>query len=158
MAGIFATAGSKLFIGGVLTPKITDWVQSDFSAQSWLEVGWLENLGAFGDEAAAVNFDAIGAGRTQKLKGNRNAGDMTVVCAIDYSDVGQIAIKAASATDFSYGFRVQFDDAPPGGQPSQRYFIALVMASRETLDTANTVMKMNSTLAINGNVVRVNAA
>lgn len=158
MAGIFATAGAKLYIGQSLAAKTTNFVLGDFAAQSWIQVGWMENIGAFGDEAASVTFDAIEQQRTQKLKGTRNAGDMTVVCGIDYEDQGQITLRAAEATSNNYAFKVQFNDAPTGGDPSERYFIGLVMSARETLDTANNVMKLNATIGINSNIVRVSAA
>lgn len=158
MAGIFATAGAELYIGGSVAAKTTDFVVGDFSGQSWVQVGWMENIGAFGDEAASITFDAIEQQRTQKLKGTRNAGDMSVVCGIDYEDSGQIALRTAEATPNNYAFKVLFNDAPSGGTPSERYFIALVMSARETLDTANNVMKLNATLGINSNIVRVNAA
>lgn len=157
MAGIFATAGAELFIGGSVAAKTTNFVLADFSGQSWIQIGWMENIGAFGDEASSITFDAIEQQRTQKLKGTRNAGDMNMVCGIDYEDVGQIALRAAEATPNSYAFKVLFNDAPAGGSGSERYFIALVMSARETLDTANNVMKLNATLGINSNVVRVNA-
>lgn len=158
MAGIFATAGAQLHIGGALAARTTPFVLADFNGQSWVQVGWMENIGAFGDESTAVTFDAIEQQRTQKLKGTRNAGDMTVVCGLDYEDAGQIALRAAEETPNNYAFRVTFNDAPAGGTPSERYFIALVMSARETLDTANNVMKLNTTLGVNSNIVRVNAA
>lgn len=158
MAGIFATAGARLFIGSPLAAQTTDFVEADFAGQSWVAVNWMENIGAFGDEAASVTFDAIEQGRTQKLKGTRNAGDMEVVCGIDYEDAGQIAIRAAEATPNNYAFKVLFNDMPGGGTSgSIRYFIGLVMSARETLDTANNVMKLNATIGINSNIVRINA-
>lgn len=158
MAGIFATAGATLYIGGALAAKTTDFVLGDFSGESWVQVSWMENIGAFGDEAASITFDAIEQQRTQKLKGTRNAGDMTVVCGIDYEDAGQIALRAAEATPNNYAFKVVFNDAPTAGTPSERYFVGLVMSARETLDTANNVMKLNTTIGVNSNIVRVNAA
>lgn len=158
MAGIFATAGATLYIGGALAAKTTDFVLADFSGESWVQVSWMENIGAFGDEAASITFDAIEQQRTQKLKGTRNAGDMTVVCGIDYEDAGQIALRAAEATPNNYAFKVVFNDAPTAGTPSERYFVGLVMSARETLDTANNVMKLNTTIGVNSNIVRVNAA
>lgn len=158
MAGIFATAGAKLWIGGPLAAKTVPFVLGDFSGQSWIQVSWMENIGAFGDESAAINFDAIEQARTQKLKGTRNAGDMAVVCGIDYEDAGQIAVRAAEGTPNNYAFKVTFNDAPVGGTPSERYFVGLVMGARETLDTANNVMKLNTTIGLNSNIVRVNAA
>lgn len=158
MAGIFATAGSKLYIGGGLAAKLDDFVLADFAGQSWVEVGWMENIGAFGDEASTITFDAIGQNRTLKFKGTRNAGDMQAVCGLDYEDTGQNAVRAGQETPNNYAFKVEFNDAPVGGTPSERYFIALIMSAREQLDGANSVMKMNMTLGVNSNVVHVNAS
>lgn len=158
MAGIFATAGAKLFIGGALAPKSAPFVVGDFSGQSWIEVGWAENLGTFGDESSEITFDAIGEGRTQKLKGTRNAGNMSLVCGVDYEDEGQIALRNAEGLPNDFAFKVEFNDAPVGGTPSERYFIAKVMSASEQLDTANNVVRLNATLGINSNIVRVNAA
>lgn len=158
MGNIYATAGASIDIGQALAAQTTDFVASDFDAQSWVNIGWPESLGAFGDEAASVTFDSIDKQRTQKVKGNRNAGDMACVFGIDYTDDGQSSLRAAEATSSNYAFRVTFNDEPDGGTPSYRYFIALVMSVRETLDTANNVLKLNATLAINSNIVRVAAA
>ncbi len=158
MAGIFATDGSKIYIGGAVEAKSADWVEGDFDAQSWTEISWLENIGAFGDEASEVTFDAIGEKRTQKLKGVRNAGNMELAIGIAYADSGQIALKAAETVDDDYAFKVEFDDAPGGGTASLRYFIGKVMTAREALDSANSVMRLNATIAINSNIVQVDAA
>lgn len=158
MAGIFATSGAKLYIGGPLAAKANNFALGDYAAQSWVNVDWTENIGSFGDTAAEIKFDSIGQGRTLKLKGNRDAGTMSVVCGLDYEDDGQIALRAAEATPNPYAFKVEFNDAPVGGTPSERYFIAQVMSVAEALDTANNVMKMNVSLGVNSNIVRVNAA
>jgi len=158
-AGIFATSGARLYIGGVISPKNSDFVSGDFSGQSWVEVNWLENLGQFGDQSSNIKFDAIKDKRTHKLKGNRDAGDMAIICGIDYSDLGQIALRAAEETPYNYAFKVEFNDMPSGGTTnSLRYFLALVMDSREQLDTANNVMKLTATLGVNSNVVKVYAS
>lgn len=159
MPDIFATAGAKLYIGQSLASKTTNFVVSDFDGQSWVEVGFIETIGSFGDEASTITFDAVGQGRTYKLKGNRNAGDLQVVCAINYGDQGQATLRGAETTPNNYAFRVRFNDMPAGGStPSMRYFIGLVMTAREQLDGANNVMKLNVTIGINSNIVRTNAA
>lgn len=158
-AGIFATAGAKLYIGQALAPLTVAFVAADFATQSWVEVGFNENIGEFGDQSANIKFDSIEQSRTYKLKGNRDAGDMKVVCGIDSLDAGQLALYAAEALPNNFAFKILFNDMPVGGTSgSIRYFIGLVMDVRETLDTANTVMKLNTTVAINSNVVRVAAA
>lgn len=155
---IYATVGSHIYIGQSISQQSADFVEADFDGQSWVEINWAENIGAFGDESAEITFEAIGEGRTIKLKGTRNAGNVSLVFGADYEDAGQAALRAAEATPHDYAFKVEFDDAPSGGTPSLRYFIAKVMSARETLDSANNVIKLNATLGINSNIVRVDAA
>lgn len=154
---IYATNGAKLYIGGALSSKATDFVESDFDSQSWVEIGEIEALGTVGDTSAEITFDSISANRTRRLKGTRNAGAMEVVCGIDYEDPGQIALIAAEKTIHDYAFRIVMNDAPDGGSPSERLFIAKVGSAAEALETANNVMKLNATLWVNSNVVHVDA-
>ncbi|RWR29464.1 hypothetical protein D2T31_10810 [Sinirhodobacter populi] len=155
---IYATNGAKLFIGPVLAAKADDFVLSDFPTEGWVEVGETEGLGTVGDTAAEITFDGIGSNRTRRLKGTRNAGSMDIVCGIDPADPGQIALIAAEKTPYDYAFKLVLNDAPPGGTPSERYFVAKVASAAEALETANNVMKLNASLWVNSNVVKVNAA
>lgn len=152
---VFGTAGSKLYIGGPLNgPTVTE---ASFTSQTWVEILKLEALGSVGDTSEAITFDDIGAARRVKLKGVRDAGTMEVVAGIDYEDPGQIAVLAAERTPNDYAFRLVFNDAPVGGTPSERRFVAKVMSVSEQLDTASSVMKLNMALAVNSNVVRIAA-
>lgn len=154
---IFASNGTKLFIGGVMNTKSTDFVEADYTPQTWVEIGEIEALGTVGDSAAEITFDSMSAGRTRRLKGTRNAGTTDVVCALDYNDPGQLAAIAAERTPHDYAFRMVLNDAPPGGTPSERLFVAKVASASESYDTANSVVKLNLTLWVNGNVVRNDA-
>ena len=122
---IFATAGAKVFIGGVLDAKSVDFVAADFTSQTWTQVNHLESIGTFGDTATEITFDDIGLNRTQKLKGTKNAGNLEMVAGINYADAGQIALLAAEKSIHDYAFKVEFKDAPEGGTPSQRLFCLL---------------------------------
>lgn len=155
---IFSTAGATVSIGQPLAAQSADFVEADFASQSWVEIGWVESIGTFGDESAEITFDAIGEGRTQKLKGVRNAGNLELVCGIDVDDDGQATLRGAETETLDYAFRVEFNDAPAGGTNSIRYFVAKVMTASEQLDTANNVVKLNGSLGINSNIVRVDAA
>lgn len=159
MSNLFATAGSKLHIGtAAMAFGGSDFVAADFDEVTWTEVTGLTNLGSAGDSATLVTSDQIDRSRTRKLKGTRNAGTMTVVCDLDYADAGQLAIIAAEKTALTYPFKVTFNDAPAGGTPSQRLFVALVMSQTEEWNEANNAMKLNATLEIDSNIVRVAAA
>jgi hypothetical protein len=158
MAGIFAVAGATIDIGQPLAAQSADFVEADFAGQSWVNIGWPESIGSFGDESSEITFEAISEGRTQKLKGTRNAGNLELVCGVDYEDQGQVTLRGAETETFDYAFRVTFNDAPSGGTASIRYFIAKVMSAREQLDGANNVIRLNATLGINSNIVRVPAS
>lgn len=158
MASIFATAGAQVFIGPVVEAQSADFVLGDFAGFSFTEIGWLESIGEFGDESAEITFDAIGEGRTQKLKGIRNAGNMDLVMGVVEDDPGQLALLSAEAEPDDFAFKVIFNNAPPAGTPSERYFIGKVMTARENLGTANSVVRRGGRVAINSNVVRVAAA
>lgn len=155
---IYATNGAKLYIGGVLPAKSTDFVQADFSPEPSTEIGEMDGLGSVGDTSAEITFAGISAKRDRRLKGTRNAGTMDIVCGLDAQDAGQLALIAAEATGSDYAFKLVLNDAPPGGTPSVRYFVAAVGSVVEAFDQANNVMKLNASLWVNSNVVKVNAA
>ena len=154
----FATAGAKVYIGGATDMQSADFTASDFSGETWVEIKGLDSIGSFGDTAAAITQSVIGEARDKTIKGTRSAGTMDLVANIDYADAGQLALIAAEKTIHDYAFKVTFNDAPSGGTPSERYFIGKVMSAAEQLDTANNSMKLNASIAVNSNIVRVAAA
>lgn len=155
---LFATAGSKVYIGGVLAMKSADFILSDFNAQVWTEITGLDTIGTFGDTSAAITQPIIGEARDKTIKGTRNAGTLELVANINYADAGQLAAIAAEKTIHDYAFKIVMNDAPSGGTPSERYFIGKVMSAAEALNQANNAMMLNLSIAINSNVVRVAAA
>jgi len=158
MAGIFSVAGTLMYIGNAINAKTTPFVAADFNAQSWVKIGWIENLGQFGDEASEIAFSPIDVNRTLKLKGVFNAGTLALVVGEDYTDPGQSVLRTATGLPFDYSFRVIFNDMPSGGVAgSIRYFIGKVMSVREQLDTVNNVIRVNYSIGINSNIVVVNA-
>lgn len=158
MSILLATANTKLFIGTALASDGSDFEAADFTSQVWTEIGGTTNLGGAGDTSELLTSNQINVGRTRKGKGTRNSGAMQVVCDIDITDAGQIAVLAAEKTRDSYAFKIEFDDAPTSGTPSQRLFSAFIMSASEQWDEANSVMKLNTTLEIDSNIVRVAAA
>ncbi|CZT34618.1 hypothetical protein [Rhizobium sp. 9140] len=157
---IFTVAGSKISIGAALPSKATDFVVADFASQTWQEVGNVETLGTFGDTSEETTFDDIGKARRQKLKGVRDAGTLEIVCGLDYSDAGQAALVAAEKVPHEFAIRVEFSDKPSGASPknSIRYFVARIMSAAEALEAAGDVAKLNVSMSINSNIVRVAAS
>lgn len=153
---IFATNGTKIYIGAAITVS-GNLQESDFTSQTWTEIKEVEGLGSVGDVSSEITFDAIDSSRTKRLKGTRNAGTQDIVCGIDATDAGQIALYAAEKTLHDYAFRMVLNDAPVGGTPSERLYAAKVASVAEQFDSANSVMKLAVSLWVNSNVVKIDA-
>ena len=149
---IKGASGSKLYIGGVAASRTQ--VLADYQLDSYIEVGELEDLGEFGDESENITFTALSDGRTQKLKGPRDAGTMPVTVGDDTSDEGQTALEAAEATVFDYNFYVELNDALTiGGDNSKHYFVGKVMSKRRNVGNASNVVRRSFSVAINSAIL-----
>lgn len=160
MAGtdLMPVAGCRIFIGGVLATKNTDFVESDFSGQSWVEIDGWSQRGPLGDTANDITTQIINRGRDIHQKGTANAQAMQNVFAIVPGDAGQAALIAAAAPSNknNYAFRIDGNDAN-GGAPSKRYFVGLAMNATESGGSANTIQNLEATIQPNSNLVRVAA-
>lgn len=157
----FSTAGSKLSIGAAIDEKSADFTAADFTSQVWTQINNLESLGTVGDSSQAITTAIIGEAREKTIKGVRSAGTMEVVALLDYTDAGQTAVIAAEKTPYAFAFKLELADKPSSGaspKNSIRYFIAKIMSASEAFDSANDIMKLNMSLAVNSNIVRVNAS
>lgn len=149
MSTLYPVAGAKIFIGGALSDKNSDFVVGDFSGQTWTEIDGWEQMGGFGDAAQTITTSLVNRSRDVKQKGTANAGSMQNSFALIDTDPGQLLLISAGAPSNknSYAFRIDF----PSGV--KRYFVALVMGTRDTGGNANTINKIEATLEINSNVV-----
>ncbi len=164
---IFATSGSRLFIGGVKTPLDSNaggqWSESDFASETWQEISSLESLGSLLQNAVPSEYTmpAIdGSAQVFRMKEAIDRGIMEILCGLDYADAGQVALHSALGSLSNFAFKLEFGDTPPSGSdpaPSKRIFIGLVVSVGEVFDQANSLMKLSASVAINGNIVRINA-
>ena len=157
----FTTAGSKVFIGSAKASTDNDLTASDLTAQTWVEISPVKSIGSFGDAAESVDVSYIGRARKMKMKGVRDAGNIELVCGLDYTNAGQQAMLAAEKTNLEFAFKIEFNDRPATGaspKPSSRMFLGIVMTATEELGEANSDMTLNTTISINTNVVKTNAS
>lgn len=157
----YSVAGCKIFIGGVLADKSTDFVAADFTSQTWTEITEWVTMGDLGDASADITSQIINEKRDKHAKGTRNAAAMENTFNSDPADPGQIAVIAAEKMSDNYAFKVELNDKPAvGASPknSLRYFIALVNTARETGGSANTNRMLSVSLQPNSNFVRVAAS
>lgn len=156
---VFQTSGTRVYIGPSMTDVEIDYVATDFSALTFIEIGNTTSIGSFGDTNASVTSDEINRGRTRMGKGVKSAGTMTVTCNSNPTDAGQTALAAAELSPNNYGFKVVFNNAAtPGGVGSTRYFAAKVMSVPENAGTANNFVTVTFNLAIDSNIVKIAAS
>lgn len=113
MSGLYPVAGSKIFIGGKVAAKGTVEL-SDFSGQSWTEVGGWSNAGAIGDTQNVGEVELINERRVRKFKTTLNAGTMDNQFVPMANDAGQIKFKEAIVACQPYAFKIEWgaDCAP----------------------------------------------
>ena len=155
---ITTASESKVFV--CVTPALpaTD-TAAEYAALTWVEIGEVEDMGEFGDESSDVTFASVGDGRTRHLKGVRDAGTLALVCGRDPADAGQIALKAAEKTKFSYPIKVQAADAiSEDYTDSVYYFNAKVMSARDNYGSVDNVVRTNFSLGIDSAIIEVPSA
>lgn len=162
--GMYTVSGSKVFIGDALSMGGEVLTPASFSAIAWVQISHVEAIGTVGDKIAVESTAQIdldepaGPARLRKFKSEIDPDAMQIVAALDASDAGQIAAVAAKASPSSYAFKIHLGDAAGGAAPSKRMFTALVVEASDILDAANNVMKFGLSLALDSNIVRIDAA
>lgn len=113
------------------------------------ECGLIENFGELGRQFETVTFVSVGEGRTRKLKGPYNDGQMQLTLGLDLSDAGQAALKsyADASNQNTYPFKITLVGADASYDTI--YFGAIVTAFRTQMGAANAVVKAMLTLEIN---------
>lgn len=101
------SSGSTFAIGGnsnVATNQLTD---------TYINVAHITNLGEFGPQFAVIKFDDLGSGLTQKFKGQRDDGKLSLDLGRSSEDAGQAALILANLDRVNdYNLRVTNNDAP----------------------------------------------
>lgn len=157
MSNIKTGTGVTLAIG--TTAAATN--QAQFEADTYTEVGDVEEIQEFGDARNPVTFAALADGRVRKARGTADAGDVTIIYAHQTGDGGQDAIKTAfevtSQAADEFNFRIQLNDSE-GVSPTTFYFRAKVMSRRVQAITNDGVIRVAAMLSINSAVIEVAAA
>lgn len=152
-------AGCRLALGG----KTGADTEAKYKADTYVQVGEIEDLGEFGDTFSSVNFTALSDGRVRKYKGTADAGNMTLAVGFDSGDAGQQAVSSAhkDRTKGNYNVKVTLNDgdptATPAILPTTFYFGVKVMNNTVAAGSADNVVRRNITLAINTDIIEIPA-
>lgn len=149
------TLGTKLYVGD--TPLVDIYTAadtiSDFQALTITnEVYPTENLGQFARIFQLVTFNAIGDGRTLKLKGPYNDGTLALSLAFDLSIAGQVILFNAckTANQDVYPFKITFVGVDP--YYAVAYFGGLPMSYEINAGAANNVLRATVNIEVDTEV------
>jgi len=147
---IVTASGTKVYIGAAVTDQEADTLTEFQAMSAWVEIGLIESVGEFGDQANDVTFAALGDARMRHAKGARDAGSMAIVCAHDPTDVGQAAIELAEQSDNNFAFKVILPDSPTANfENTVLYFRGLVQSRRKNIGTNDNVIRNNYNVGVN---------
>lgn len=80
-----------------------------FAAQTYLDVGKLKNLGAFGKTFSLITSEYLSQAGKEKRKGTYDAGSLPITLDLN-GDTGQAALEAANDSYLDHSFRITFQD------------------------------------------------
>lgn len=104
---------------------------SAYVSMSFTTIGDLETFSDHGPEGAVVGFTPLATGLTRQLKGAINPGNITITCADNPLDAGQIAMIAAAATRRLYPLKiVAADGADSNDTDTAVYFGVRVLSAK----------------------------
>lgn len=125
-------SGGKLFACAL--PQNEDLDVTGYEALTWVQVKGVGSHGETGTTQNIVTYDTWDTVFEAKAKGIANAGDPDVELARMPTDPGQLLMRSqGDALDHnSYAFKIERNDAPTGGTPTQLYNRGIVTGPRIT--------------------------
>jgi hypothetical protein len=148
----YTPAFNSVFFIGTQKPAS---VVTDYTSDTWQQVTGIKSVGEIGDKVTEIKFETLDSPRPHKMKGTRDAGSFELTAGFLANDPGQVAMRAAAASNDStpFNFRVALKDG------SIRYFSGLVMSAEGvTGSDANAVQMEKYTISITGAPLIVLAA
>jgi hypothetical protein len=150
-------AGCRIALGG----KTGADTETEYKADTYVDIGEVEDLGEFGDTFSSVTFTSLRDGRVRKYKGTADAGDLTVTVGLDNGDAGQNALKVAhkDRSKGDYNIKITLNDGDPNAtpviNPTTFYYRGKVMNNTVAPGSADNVVRRNITIAINSDILEL---
>ena len=152
------TAAGCLFSIGSKSGATTEALHK---ADTYVEVGEIEDLGEFGDTFSSVTFTSLRDGRVRKYKGTADAGDLTLTVGLDNGDLGQAKLKIAhkDRSKGDYNIKITLNDGDPTASPvvtpTTFYMRGKVMNNTVAPGAADNVVRRNVTIGINSDILEI---
>lgn len=136
------TLGSKISVSAA-TPATFN--VAGYEALTFTKVGLVSDLGEFGREYSATNFNTVEYGGTIKNKGTYDDGNQSLTLGLDEGDAGQVLMQQALNDKGDYSFKVETE----GG--NVYYYRGKVMSWKVRLGGASDNITASVSIAITDN-------
>lgn len=124
-------AGSKIYIGNKKPYKDVV-VASDFTGETWTEIGGWTEVGSLGVEQEVLSQLLVSSGITHYGKGALSFPQMTNTFVPDLTDAGQIKFKQAIKSCNPYSFKVEW-----GADCAEASVVTITIAAPGVITWAN---------------------
>jgi len=130
-----------------IAPLVASYDVPTFSALTWVPIGEVVDLPAFGQDYTEIKVLSLGNRQVRKLKGSYDNGNLALKINFDGADAGQASVLAASTSDSAYSFKIVMQ------QGQVRYFTALVMSDMLNIGNVDSIVQAEVKLGINGAIL-----
>lgn len=131
--------GSAAFIAPAVSE--TARTASAYVSLTFTEIGDVETFSDHGPEGAVVSYVPLKTGKTRQLKGAINPGNITITCADNPLDAGQIAMVAAALTNRLYPMKLVAADGPDSNDSDTTVYFGVRVLSAKAARGADGVNK-----------------
>lgn len=83
---------------------------ADPTSDTFVEIGEVLSIPEFGRTYQVTKYNPLKSRGTQKFKGSYDDGTISIKMGKDATDLGQIAVLAALASDLDYNFKITAND------------------------------------------------
>ena len=142
------SAGSTLAIAASTQPATYD--VPGFSALTYVTIGELSDMSAFGKKYNLVTFMPLGSRAIVKRRGAYNNGTMTLKGGNSVTDAGQQAVQTALTSDTSSSWRVITQSG------STYYFTAQTMSFVLEVGTVDQITGFTCDVELDNDIVPTN--
>lgn len=130
--------------------------QAGFEALSFVNIGQVSNIPAFGPTVQVVESNPLATGITEKFVGFVNYGSVALEADYDDEDAGQALVTdAVTTTDASFGKDFSFELEYQSG--AKRYWVGKFFSATENPGSANSMVSTSMNVEINTPVLKVAA-
>jgi hypothetical protein len=159
---LIASKGTKVYLSTGAVP--TGATVSGWDALNWTEIGLVESVGEFGPDSSIGSFTPIGTGVACKFMGTTDNGEISLTIAKSDDD-GLAMLLGKIGNTASIPMKVELSDkgttttghtTPAKG--TRFCFPGLVKGGRYSVGTGDDVVKVNTSLVINGSIIEGESA